>query len=62
MDIKENKTESFYVDPIKEKAYNLAAHISPNGIIDENIANIITDTMSKYILDILTLDNNEKEN
>ncbi|MBP5598409.1 MAG: hypothetical protein J6Y02_23785 [Pseudobutyrivibrio sp.] len=52
--MEKNETESFYVDPIKEKAYDLAAHISPNGIIDENVANIIQDTMSKYILEVIT--------
>ena len=53
MDVKENEIEEFYVNPIKEKSYELASHISPNGVIDENIANIIYDEMKKIIVDII---------
>lgn len=50
MDVKENEIEKFYIDPIKEKAYKLASHISPSGVIDKDIANIALDEMTKFVL------------
>lgn len=57
----ENETEEFYIDPIKQMAYDLASKLSQSGVIDKHIANSTFTELEKNMT-YYAFESEEKQN